>query len=71
MTKYEKTKILGQRASQINIGATRYIDVPKNITDGYLIAQMELKAKKIPVIIRRPLPNGQSEYWKLADLEQL
>ena len=71
MTKYEKTKILGQRASQINIGATRYIDIPENITDGYLIAQMELKAKKIPVIIRRPLPDGKSEYWKLADLEQL
>jgi len=71
LTKYEKTKILGQRTNQINIGATPYIDVPNNIIDGYLIAQLELKAKKIPIIIRRPLPNGKSEYWKLEDLEQL
>jgi len=71
LSKYEKTKILGQRASQVNGGAKPYIDVPKNIIDGYLIAQLELKAKKIPIIIRRPIPNGKSEYWKLEDLEQL
>jgi len=71
LTKYERTKILGQRASQINAGAQSYINVPKNIIEGYLIAQLELTAKKIPVIIRRPLPNNKSEYWKLEDLEQL
>ena len=48
-----------------------YIEVPNNIIDSYLIAQMELKAKKIPVIIRRPVSNSKSEYWKLADLEQI
>jgi len=71
LTKYEKTKVLGQRASQINMGAKPYISVPKNMIDGFLIAQLELTAKKIPVIIRRPLPNRKSEYWKLSDLEQL
>jgi DNA-directed RNA polymerase subunit K/omega len=71
LTKYERTKLLGQRASQINAGAQPYVVVPKNIIDGYLIAQLELTAKKIPVIIRRPLPNNKSEYWKLEDLEQL
>ena len=71
LTKYEKTKILGQRAKQINIGHKPYIEVPSNIIDGYLIAQLELQAKKIPVIIRRPLPGGKSEYWKLSDLEIL
>lgn len=71
LSKYEKTKVLGQRASQINMGAKPYITVPTNMIDGYLIAQLELKAKKIPVIIRRPLPNRKSEYWKLFDLEQL
>ena len=30
---------------------------------------MELNEKKIPFIIRRPLPNNSSEYWKLQDLE--
>ena len=28
-----------------------------------------LEEKNIPVIIRRPLPNGSSEYWHLKDLE--
>lgn len=71
LTKYERTKILGQRAKQLNMGDKPYIAVPNNIMDGYLIATLELKEKKIPVIIRRPLPSGKSEYWKLVDLEIL
>ena len=31
----------------------------------------ELEEKKIPFIIRRPLPNGGSEYWNVSDLELL
>lgn len=69
LSKYERTKILGQRTKQLNSGAKPFISVPPNIIDNYLIAQMELTEKKIPVIIRRPLPNGKSEYWKLQDLE--
>ena len=71
LTKYEKTKILGQRTKQLNSGCSPYIDVPNNIIDTYLIAQMELKAKQIPIIIRRPISSKRSEYWKLADLEQI
>lgn len=69
LTKYEKTRVLGQRAKQLNSGSKVYVNVSENIIDGYLIAEMELKEKKIPFIIRRPLPNGKSEYWKLKDLE--
>jgi DNA-directed RNA polymerase subunit K/omega len=69
LTKYEKTRILGQRAKQINNGSKPYINVSENIIDGYLIAEMELKEKKIPFIIRRPLPNQTFEYWKIKDLE--
>ena len=43
--------------------------VPENIIDGYIIAELELKEKKIPFIIRRPIPNGSCEYWHLKDLE--
>jgi hypothetical protein len=38
---------------------------------GYLVAKLELEQKKIPFIIKRPLPNGGSEYWKLSDLEDI
>ena len=69
LTKYEKTKILGIRAKQLNNGAKPFVNVQKNVIDGYLIALQELEEKKIPIIIRRPLPNGTSEFWHLKDLE--
>lgn len=71
LTKYERSRILGQRAKQINSGANPFVKVPEKVIDGYVIAEMELKEKKIPFIIRRPLPNGGSEYWKLQDLEDI
>ena len=71
LTKYEKTRILGLRAKQINNGAKPYIQIEKNIIDGYLIAVKEIEEKKLPFIVRRPMPNGGSEYWKLKDLENI
>jgi DNA-directed RNA polymerase I, II, and III subunit RPABC2 len=71
LTKYEKARILGQRAKQINSGATAFVKVPEKVIDGYLIAELELQEKRIPFIIRRPLPNGGSEYWKVSDLENI
>jgi DNA-directed RNA polymerase subunit K/omega len=71
LTKYERARILGIRAKQINSGATPFIKLSEGIIDGYVIAEMELKNKKIPFIIRRPMPNGGSEYWFLKDLEDL
>jgi DNA-directed RNA polymerase I, II, and III subunit RPABC2 len=69
MTKFEKARILGIRAKQINEGAQPFVKVPPTIVTGYTIAQMELENKKIPFIIRRPIPGGGSEYWKASDLE--
>ena len=71
LTKYERARILGQRAKQIESGATPFIKVPENVIDGYLIAELELQQSRIPFIIRRPMPNGGSEYWKINDLENI
>ena len=71
MTKYEKTRILGQRTKQLNEGAPAFIKIDSTVIDGYLIAVKELEQKKTPFIIRRPLPNGGSEYWRIQDLEIL
>ena len=68
LTKYEYTRVLGIRANQINAGAQPFIDA-NNIIDGSIIALKELMERKIPFIIRRPLPTGGSEYWNLKDLE--
>lgn len=69
LTKFEKARVLGIRAKQINDGAKPFIKTPPHIIDGYTIARMELAQKLMPFIIRRPLPNGGCEYWKIADLE--
>ena len=71
LTKYEKARILGERAKQIDAGATPFIEIDPSVIDGYLIALAELEQKKIPFIIKRPLVNGGCEYWKLKDLEFL
>ena len=71
LTKYEKARVLGERAKQINGGAKPFVDLGPEIIDGFVIASAELEQKKIPFIIRRPLMNGGCEYWKLKDLEQL
>ena len=72
LTKYEKARILGIRANQINGGARPFVEVDysKNY-DGYYIALQELKERKIPFIIKRPLPSGNCEFWHVRDLEQL
>uniref|UniRef100_A0A6C0B9V4 DNA-directed RNA polymerase n=1 Tax=viral metagenome TaxID=1070528 RepID=A0A6C0B9V4_9ZZZZ len=69
LTKYERARVLGQRAKQINSGAKAFVKVPENIIDGYLVAELELAQARIPFIIRRPIPGGACEYWKLKDLE--
>lgn len=70
LTKYETARILGERAKQINAGAQPLVQLD-NVIDGYLIARKELEEKKVPFIIKRPMPNGGCEYWKIKDLEIL
>jgi DNA-directed RNA polymerase subunit K/omega len=71
LTKYEKARVLGQRAKQIETGAKPFISVPENVIDGYVIAELELQQKRIPFIIRRPSPGGAFEYWNIRDLEMI
>lgn len=69
LTKYERARVLGLRTKQINNGSQIFVKNENNIIDGYNLALLELRQKKIPYIIQRPIPNGASEYWKLQDLE--
>ena len=67
LTKFEKAKILGVRAEMLSNGADPVISKPYP-NNTYLIAIEELKQKKIPLLIRRTLPNGKIEDWRLEDL---
>jgi DNA-directed RNA polymerase subunit K/omega len=71
LTKYEKARILGERANQINEGSPIFVNVDSDVIDGYLIALKEYEERKIPFIIQRPIPNGTCEYWRLSDLENI
>ena len=68
LTIYEKAAVIGLRANQLSQGIRPFVTVPKQVTDVRQIARLELEQKKIPFIIKRPLPNGTYEYWRLADL---
>ena len=67
MTKYEKARILGTRALQISLNAPPMVDIEGEI-DPLKIAEKELRQKKIPMIVRRYLPNGRYEDWTLDRL---
>lgn len=68
LNQFEKTKVLTFRASQLAQGNKPYIAVPDIISDVYTIAKMELKERRLPYLIKRPLPDGDYEYWRLNDL---
>jgi len=57
ITKYEKARLLGQRASQLAEGAKSTVN-PKGEHDMLKIAEMEFNAGTIPVDIVRTLPDG-------------
>ena len=67
ITKYEKAKIIGFRAQQLSKGAAPSIDIGEEYNP-YNIALMELEQNKLPLMIKRKLPNGNVEYWKTNEL---
>jgi len=67
MTKYERSRVLGTRALQISMNAPVMVDIGGE-TDPLKIAMKELRERKIPMIIRRYLPDGAYEDWNLDEL---
>jgi DNA-directed RNA polymerase I, II, and III subunit RPABC2 len=67
MTKYERSRVLGTRALQISMNAPVMVDIAGE-TDPLKIAGKELRERKIPMIIRRYLPDGSYEDWNLDEL---
>ncbi|CDF34728.1 unnamed protein product [Chondrus crispus] len=68
LTKYERARILGTRALQLSMGAPPMVEIQPGETDPLVIAKRELQEKKIPITIRRFLPDGSYEDWPLDDL---
>ena len=68
VTIYEKAKIIGFRANELAQGARPFIIVPDHVTDVLDIARLELEARRLPFILKRPMPDGSFEYVRLSDL---
>ncbi|KAI9018683.1 DNA-directed RNA polymerases I [Phycomyces nitens] len=67
MTKYERARILGTRALQISLNAPVMVELDGE-SDPLVIAMKELREKKIPLIVRRFMPDGTYEDWNVKDL---
>ena len=67
LNKYEKTKILSERAEQLSQGAIPLIPNAEKYKNVLEIAEEELKTLKIPFIIKREF-NNNFEYIKINDL---
>ena len=57
LTKFEKIRVLGARATQISEGAPPAVDTT-GLTDAMSIAKKELSENKLPLVIQRTYPDG-------------
>lgn len=67
LTKFEKVRVIGQRAMQLSLGAPPLVDIT-GMQDAISIAEKELKENKIPIIIRRTYPNGETKEFDVSDM---
>ena len=70
LTKFERARIVGVRLQQLAYGAKPRVDTT-NLKSINEIVEQELIQRKIPFIIRRTLPNGVYEDWKLEEFESV
>ena len=74
-TKYEYTALLSMRAQQIADGAKPLVGLEGlKASDPMFVwnvAKREIEQRKLPFIIRRQLPDGNSEFWSAQELEMI
>jgi DNA-directed RNA polymerase subunit K/omega len=67
LTKYERVRILGDRAKQLSLGAKSMLLNVDNLQPKE-IAKLELQMGKIPFKIEKVFPDGRREIWKVSEL---
>lgn len=67
ITKYEKARIIGTRALQLSNGSTPLVQVD-GLTDVMDIAEKELREYKMPIIVRRKMPDGSYTDIRVSDM---
>ena len=69
LTRFEKARMLGIRTLQLSMNSPTTATRPETMTDPYEIAQLELKTRVIPFMIRRWFPDKSYEDWNISELE--
>lgn len=69
--KYERTKIIGLRATQLSRGVKPLISFDRYNFKPIEIAKEELKNKLLPYLISRKMPDGSVEIWDIKELRQI
>lgn len=72
MTKYEFNQIISARTNQLARGAIPFVKITEDIKVNMelrKVALKELSEGKLPLIIKRPLPNNKFEFVRIRDLD--
>ena len=73
MSKYEFNQVISLRTNQLALGGKPFVNIQdfdiKTNMDFRKIALDEMKQGKLPYIVKRQLPNGKNEYFKIKDLD--
>jgi hypothetical protein len=74
MTKYEFNQLVGLRTTHIARGSPIFVTLNEDLnihTNMGLrtIAQKELLEGRLPYIVKRTLPTGKIEYWRVKDMD--
>jgi DNA-directed RNA polymerase subunit K/omega len=67
LTKYELTRLLGERTKQLTEGAKPLVKNYKGLSYNIIVNE-EFKHNMLPFKIKRQLPNGKFELWDLEEL---
>jgi DNA-directed RNA polymerases I, II, and III subunit RPABC2 len=67
MSTFEFARVMGLRILQLARNAKPMVDIGKE-TDIERVAEMEMRARMIPIVVRRLLPDGSHEDWRACDL---
>ncbi|MBO3758034.1 MAG: DNA-directed RNA polymerase subunit K [Candidatus Brockarchaeota archaeon] len=58
LTRFERARIIGIRALQLNLGAPPLIPIEETEWDALKVAEQELNLGVLPISIRRTFPDG-------------
>lgn len=67
LSKFEKVRVIGTRATQISLGAPPLVDIT-GMTDSLAIAEKELLERKIPLKVKRTFPDGKEVFISISEM---